>query len=119
MGPDLHRTRFDVIRESELDMRCMVRDMKARRAAREELAVRLQRCGVRGDVGGDDVVRADLFEVVEPEERDLREHLALVRDRIGQDAVERRQAVRRHKQQRLAQVEDLAHLAALEFRQVR
>ena len=36
-GPDLHRSRFDVLRESELDMRCMVRDMKSRREAKSKL----------------------------------------------------------------------------------
>jgi hypothetical protein len=50
-GPDLHRTRFDVIRESELDMRCMVRDMKNRRATKADLnALRLRkRRGYRVD----------------------------------------------------------------------
>ena len=38
MATKLSRTRFDVIREAELDMRCMVRDMKNRREGREELA---------------------------------------------------------------------------------
>jgi hypothetical protein len=37
MPTNLSRTRFDVIRESELDMRCMARDMKKRREITEEL----------------------------------------------------------------------------------
>ncbi len=40
-------TRFDPIRESERDMRCMVRDMTLRRRDREELQ-RLQRQKRRG-----------------------------------------------------------------------
>jgi hypothetical protein len=42
MTTNLSRTRFDVVRESELDMRCMVRDMTKRRRVREQLG-KLQR----------------------------------------------------------------------------
>ena len=49
--------------------------------------------------------------------RKLREHLALARDRVGQDAVEGREPVGGHEQQAVAaQVEDLAHLAGTQFR---
>ncbi len=47
MAIDFRRTRFDAIRESELDMRCMVRDMERRRRIREELE-RVQRKKRRG-----------------------------------------------------------------------
>jgi len=47
VATDLKRTRFDAIRESELDMRCMVRDMSKRRHVREDLE-KLQRSKRRG-----------------------------------------------------------------------
>jgi len=47
MPTDFSRTRFDAIRESELDMRCMVRDMAERRRIRVGLE-RIQRRKRRG-----------------------------------------------------------------------
>src|ERR1035441_601259 len=46
---------------------------------------------------------------------DLRQHLAFARDGIGHDAVKSRDPVRRDEEQRIAQVKDLPHFAALEI----
>ena len=53
---------------------------------------------------------------VEPEMGDLGEHLALAGDAVGQDAVERRDAVAGDEQQGVPQIEHLADLAALHLR---
>ena len=62
---------------------------------------------------GDRSVRPQM---TEPEHGHLREYPALARDRVGQDAVKRREPVRRHKEQPVrAEVKDLAHLAGTQF----
>ena len=64
---------------------------------------------------GEQVVRLERFGLREPEIGNLREHLALARDAVGHDDVEGRDAVGGDEQQAVAEVEDFAHLAALEF----
>ena len=64
---------------------------------------------------GEQMVRLERFGLREPEIGNLREHLALARDAVGHDHVERREAVGGDEQQAVAEVEDFAHLAALEF----
>ena len=46
----------------------------------------------------------------------LREHLAFARDAVGHDAIEGRDAVGGDEQEGVAEIEDLADLAGLEFR---
>src|SRR5262249_16997425 len=51
---------------------------------------------------------------IEPERRHLREEGALVRDAVGQDEIERRDAVRRDDEQTpVAEVVRIAHLASM------
>jgi hypothetical protein len=57
------------------------------------------------------VVRDDFAGQLEPEERDLREHLALVGDLGGQDHVIDRDPIRRDHDQLIAVLVDLADLA--------
>src|SRR5689334_3206702 len=45
----------------------------------------------------------------------LRKHLALARDAVGHDAIERGNAIRCDEQEGVAEVKDLADLAALEL----
>ena len=63
------------------------------------------------DIGGDEVVLHP--EELKPEERKQVEHPALVRHAAGKNDVERADAVGHHHQQRVAEIEDVAHLAAL------
>ena len=55
----------------------------------------------------------DFTDPLEPPGREPREHLALARDRRGQDHVQRGDAIRCHDEQVIAQVVDVAHLAGL------
>ena len=80
-------------------------------AAAQVVGVGLELLGQVGHVGADQVVADDVLELLEPEQRDLREHCALVRDLVLQDVIERRDAVGGHHQQLVAQVVDVAHLA--------
>ncbi len=57
------------------------------------------------------VVR-NVAEMVEPKRRDLIENRALVRNWIGQDHIESRDAVRCDEEQRLAEIKNFADLAA-------
>ena len=61
------------------------------------------------------MVRLERRRLREPEIGNLREHLALARNAVGHDDVEGREAVAGDEQQPVAEVEDFAHLAALEF----
>ena len=78
--------------------------------------------GVLVDIGGDQVVRNDVGEVVEPEQGNLAQHASLMRDAGGQNVVESGNTVGGHKKQLLvADAVDVAHLAAgveLEIREV-
>ena len=60
------------------------------------------------------MVRDRRLEVLEPELRDLREHASLVRDRRRQHHVECRKPVRRDDEQVLADLVDVADLAAVQ-----
>ena len=62
-----------------------------------------------------DKVILDLVEAVEPERGDLVQHRALVWNRVGQDHVKRRDAIRDYKEQRLAEIKDFAHLPATQL----
>ena len=75
------------------------------------VGVRRELLGQVGDVGGEQVVGHHVAEQLEPEERELGEHLALVRDRVGQHHVERAEAVGRDEQQPVAEVVEVADLA--------
>ena len=57
----------------------------------------------------------DVFGFAEPEFAERGEDAAFFGNRIGQDHVERADAVGGDEQQRVAEIEDFAHLAALEF----
>ena len=65
------------------------------------------------------MVRLKRRHAVEPEIRNLRQHLALARDAVGHDAVEGGDAVAGHEKQPVAQVEDFADLAAFDFADAR
>ncbi len=80
------------------------------RAPLELLAEGAQLDRVLVHVGGQDVVRHDVREEAEPEERHLGEQDPLARDAGGQDDVEGAQAVRGHHEQPVAEVVDVAHL---------
>ena len=61
---------------------------------------------------GDQMVRDEIANQAEPERRELREHLALVRDARAEDVVEGGDAIGRDDQQLVAEIVDVAHLAA-------
>ena len=65
---------------------------------------------VVGRVKRDDVVGQDVLELLEPEGRDTREDLALVRNLIRKDEVVRADAVARDHQQRVTAVVDVTDL---------
>ena len=67
----------------------------------------------RRDVGRNQVVR-NVAHQVEPEERNLRQNLALARHAAGHDHVEGADPVGRNEEQRVAEVVDIAHLAAVD-----
>jgi len=62
-----------------------------------------------------DKVIVDLAETLEPECRNLAEYGTLLRDRIWQDHVKGRDAIRGDKEQRLPEIKDFAHLSAAQF----
>ena len=66
-------------------------------------------------IGGDEMVLDDVFGLTEPELAEGGQDAALFGNRIGQDHVEGADAIRGDKQQRVGEIEDLAHLAAFEF----
>src|SRR2546422_116494 len=63
----------------------------------------------------DQMVRLKARGLREPEIGNLRQHLAFARDAIRHDHVKGGDAVGGHEEQVIAQVENLAYLAALEF----
>ena len=78
--------------------------------------------GVPGEprrVRFDQVVRDDLGEAAEPEVRELREDLPLVRDAGREHAVEGGDAVGRDEEEAVAEVVDVAHLSAARRREPR
>jgi hypothetical protein len=85
-------------------------------AAVQHLGIRLRCLREAGHIERQEVVRHDIGQLVEPEGRQLRENLALVRNAGAQHVVERRDAIGGDQQQRIAQVVDVAHLAGAEPR---
>ena len=61
------------------------------------------------------MVRHEAGEFLEPEMRNLREHLAFAWDAVGHDDVESRDAVARHHEVAIAEVEEFADFAAPDF----
>ena len=82
------------------------------RAAGEVAGVGSEALGEVRHVGRDHMVGDEVRETLEPELRDAREDLALVGDLIGQDVVERGDAVGDDEQQAVAAIVDVADLAA-------
>ena len=64
---------------------------------------------------GETMVRHDVRNLIEPKMRQLREHFAFARNAVGHHAIEGRDAVAGHEKKRIAEVENLADLAALEL----
>ncbi len=62
-------------------------------------------------------MRVILYEIefLEPKCRDLRKHLSLTRNRIGQNAIESRDAIRGDEEQTISEIVDISHLAAAQF----
>ncbi len=69
--------------------------------------------------GAQNVIGEDIFQEIEPEERELRQDASLVGYRRGHDDVEGREAIRSHDKQAVAQIIDIAHLAARQRRDAR
>ena len=86
-----------------------------RHAAKLEVAGESVFRGEQAGLIGQEVVGDELPHLREPPQTDLREHDALAGDAVGQDHIEGRQAVGGGDQQRIAQVEDFAHLAGGEL----
>ena len=80
------------------------------RASAQVLLVRLQLGRILVDVRGDEMVLH--AEELEPEERELVQHLALVRHTARKNDVKRADAVGDDHQQLVAEIEDIADLAA-------
>ena len=85
-----------------------------RRASWSANGCRLRRQRIVG-AGQQMIRRTSRGKFLEPEMRDLREHFALARNAVGHDDVEGGDAVAGDEQQAVAEVEDFADLAALEF----
>jgi hypothetical protein len=71
------------------------------------------------DVRRDEVIRHDAGELANQNTDSCCEHLALVGDPRSEHVVERRDAIGRHDEQRIAQVVHVAHLARAEAAQRR
>ena len=69
------------------------------------------------DVDGDEVVRHEIADVIEPEGRELREDLALVGNAGSENVVERRNAIGGDDEQVFAEIVDVTYLAAARERQ--
>jgi hypothetical protein len=65
------------------------------------------------DLGADEMVRDDVLQVVQPEQRHLRQHLALAGDGCREDHIEGRQPVGGNDQQLVPEIIDVTHLAAV------
>ncbi len=76
-----------------------------------------ERLGEARDVGRDQVMRDQVTHPLEPECRQLRQHLALVGDARAKNVIERRDAVGCDDQQVVADFIDVAHFAATVQRQ--
>jgi hypothetical protein len=61
------------------------------------------------------MIRNDRGESLKPEKRDLRQNLSLARNAVGHDAIERRNPVRGHQQQPVAEIKHFADFAAFDF----
>ena len=70
------------------------------------------------DIGGHNMVRHDVGHLLEPEDRELIEDNALLRDAFVHDDIERRKAVGGHQQKVLAKVVDVTYFAAIDQVQV-
>jgi len=68
----------------------------------------------RVEVRRDEVI-INLIEAFEPERRELIQDCALVRNRVGQNHVERRQTIGRDEEQRLAEIKHFAHFSAAQL----
>ena len=64
-----------------------------------------------------EVMRDEISHLLEPEARELREHLALVGNAGTENVVERGDAIRRDDEQLIANLVDIAHFAATMERQ--
>src|SRR5262249_18720903 len=62
-----------------------------------------------------DKMIVDFAEAIEPECRQLVQDRALLRDRVRQDDVERRESIGRDEQKRVAKIEHFANLAAAQL----
>ena len=80
-------------------------------SAVQVVCVGLELVGQVGHVGRDQMVVDDITQQIEPEQRQLREHRALVRDLVFEDVVECGDAVRGDQQQLVAQVVQVANFA--------
>ena len=92
----------------DVDGPCLPRQ---HRPATQHVGVGLRRGGEAGHIEREEVVRDDIGQLVEPERRQLRQHLALVGDAGAQHVVEGGDAVGGDQEQRIAQVVDVAHFA--------
>ncbi len=84
---------------------------------RTSIARPFELCGVRREFAREvlrrnHVMRDDSGELFEPEQRELRQNAALIGNRRGQNDVESRKTIRRHDQQAVAKVVDVANLPA-------
>ena len=61
------------------------------------------------------MIRHDRAGLVKPEMGELREHDPFERNPVGQDAIERRDAIGGDQEQTIAEIEDVTDFAALEF----
>ncbi len=70
-----------------------------------------ERLGKARDVGGEEMVRHEIAHALEPERRQLRQDLALVRDARSEDVVEGRDAIGRDDEQVAADLVYIANFA--------
>ncbi len=80
-------------------------------AAAQVIGIGLELLGQVGHVGGDEMVVHHAVQKLEPELRQLGEHLALAGNLVVQHVVEGRDAVGSHQQQLVSQIVQVAHLA--------
>ena len=88
------------------------------RAVAEDFLERAKNRRERFEAGSEEVAGNEIQHAM-PEGGHLRENLALARDAGGQDAVESGNAIRRHDEQGVAEVENLADFSAPELRDAR
>ena len=85
------------------------------RASGQLAFVRLEQRWQRVRRPGQTVVGHDGRQLIEPEMGNLRQHHPFERDAVGHDAIERGDAIRGDHEQVVAQVENVADLAAFDF----